>query len=192
MIHPKVQDLFDEKLDQIQLFSWICEKSKNTEKIDEFIKFHINANSQVIREITKINQIDFSHTEIVRKWAKQFLDNYDEKIRELRNISNQVFDTFQFLKKNIFEKLIAEYPNQEKDMRKMMNVFLNQNGLLIGKIIFTYREPWFLANQINNPDFKLNTIGNFKNWEEENFSNIIKLQNWLEGIHSEILKWKER
>ena len=69
-----------------------------------------------------------------------------------------------------------------------MNTFLNQNGLLIGKIIFTYREHWFLANQISNPDFKLGSIKEFQSWEEENFENILKLQKGLENIHLEIKK----
>ena len=188
MIHPIVQELFDDEDKGVKLFSWICERSDNIEEIEEFIKWHLDANKQVIEEILKIKQIDFSNSINVKKWADEFLENYDKNIRELREISNKVFDRFQYLKKNNFEELMNSEPNQREKIEKMMKSFLNQNGLLIGKIIFTYREPWFLANQISNPDFKLGTIDEFRKWEKENFENILKLQEGLENIHLEIRK----
>ena len=188
MIHPIVQELFDNEDNSVKLFSWICEKSENVDEIEEFIKWHLDANKQVIDEILKIKQIDFSSHTNAKKWANEFLKNYDKNIRELREISNNVFDRFQYLKKNEFEKLMNGQPEQRKKIEKMMKSFLNKNGLLIGKIIFTYREPWFLANQITNPEFKLGTIDDFRIWEKENFENILKLQKGLEKIHLEIKK----
>lgn len=188
MIHPIVQELFDGETNGAKLFSWICEKSENIRDIEEFIKWHLDANNQVINEILKIRQIDLSKSKNVKKWADEFLENYDKNIRELREISNKVFERFQYLRKNDFEKLIEKYPEQREEIQNMMNAFLNQNGLLIGKIIFTYREPWFLANQISNPDFKLGSLEEFQRWEEDNFENILKLQKELENIHLEIKK----
>ena len=132
-------------------------------KLKEFIKWHLDANKQVIEEILKIKQIDLRNSANVKKWADEFLKNYDKNIRELREISNKVFDRFQYLKKNDFEKLINDHPEQREKIENMMKSFLNQNGLLIGKIIFTYREPWFLANQVSNPEFKLGTIETLEN-----------------------------
>ncbi len=186
MIHPRVEELFDSETKGAELFSWICEKSDNIKEIEEFIEWHINANQQVIDEILKIKQLNFSNSSNVKKWAELFLKNYDNNIRELRETSNKVFERFQLLRKNNFEKLIENYPDQKEKIKKMMNSFLNQNGLLIGKIIFTYREPWFLANQISNPDFKLGKIEEFERWEKSNFENILKLHKELEEIHSEI------
>ena len=188
MIHPIVQELFDDEANGVKLFSWICEKSENVDEIEEFIKWHLDANKQVIDEILKIKKIDFSDSTNVKKWADEFLKNYDKNIRELREISNKVFDRFQYLKKNDFEKLMNGQPEQREKIESMMKSFLNQNGLLIGKIIFTYREPWFLANQITNPEFKLGTIDDFRKWEKDNFENILKLQKGLENIHLEIKK----
>ena len=186
MIHPTVQGLFDDETKGVKLFSWICEKSENVDEIKEFIKWHLDANKQVIEEILKIKQIDLSNSMNAKKWADGFLENYDKNIRELREISNKVFDRFQYLKKNNFEELMNNQPKQREKIENMMSLFLNQNGLLIGKVIFIYREPWFLANQISNPDFKLGTIKEYRKWEEDNFENILKLQKGLENIHLEI------
>lgn len=186
MIHPIVQELFDDETKGVKLFSWICEKSENADDIKEFIKWHLDANKQVIEEILKIKQIDLSNSMNAKKWADEFLKNYDKNIRELREVSNKVFNRFQYLKKNNFEELMNSQPEQREKIENMMSSFLNQNGLLIGKIIFTYREPWFLANQISNPDFKLGTIKEYRKWEEDNFENILKLQKGLESIHLEI------
>ena len=188
MIHPIVQELFEDEAKGVKLFSWICEESENVDKIEEFIKWHLDANKQVIEEILKIKQIDLTNSANVKKWADEFLKNYDKNIRELREISNKVFDRFQYLKKNDFEKLINDQPEQREKIENMMKSFLNQNGLLIGKIIFTYREPWFLANQVSNPEFKLGTIDGFRKWEKDNFENILKLQKGLDKIHLEIKK----
>lgn len=188
MIHPIVQELFDDEDNGVKLFSLICEKSENVDEIEEFIKWHLDENQQVIDEILKIKEIDFSDYANVKKWADEFLKNYDNNIRELREISNKVFDRFQYLKKNDFKKLMNDLPEQREKIENMMKSFLNQNGLLIGKIIFTYREPWFLANQISNPEFKLGTIDYFRKWEKDNFENILKLQKGLEKTHLEIKK----
>ena len=188
MIHPIVKELFDDEVNGVKLFSWISEKSENVDEIEEFIKWHLDANKQVIDEILKIKEIDFSDSAKVKKWADEFLKNYDKNIREFREISNKVFDRFQYLKKNNFKKLMNDQPEKKEKIENMMKSFLNQNGLLIGKIIFTYREPWFLANQITNPEFKLGTTDDFRKWEKDNFENILKLQKGLEKIHLEIKK----
>ena len=183
MIHPIIQELFDNQKDGIDLFSWICEKSDNIEEIEEFIMWHMNSNKLVIDEIARIKRIDFTNSESLKKWANEFLGNYNKRIRELRETSNKVFDRFQHLKKNNFERLCNRYPEQKKRIEKMMNSFLNRDGLLIGKIIFTYREPWFLANHVSDPDFELGSIENFEKWEKENFECILRLQRELESIH---------
>lgn len=188
MIHPIVQDLFDDETNGVELFSWVCEELNNTGEIEEFIKWHLDANKQVINEILKIKQIDLSNSINAKKWAGEFLENYDKNIRELRETSNKVFEKFQYLKKNNFEKLIESYPEKRDKIQNMMNSFLNQNGLLIGKIIFTYRELWFLSNQISNPSFKLGSIEEFQRWEAENFESILSLQKEFENIHLEIKK----
>ncbi|MCE2615049.1 MAG: hypothetical protein LVO36_04005 [Nitrosopumilus sp. (ex Thoosa mismalolli)] len=188
MIHPIVQDLFDDETNGVELFSWVCEKSDNAGEIEEFIKWHLDANKQVINEILKIKQIDLSDSINAKKWAGEFLENYDKNIRELRETSNKVFERFQYLKKNNFEKLIENYPEKGDKIQNIMNSFLNQNGLLIGKIIFTYRELWFLSNQISNPSFKLGSIEEFQRWEDENFESILSLQKEFENIHLEIKK----
>ena len=192
MIHPIVQELFGDETRGVKLFSWICEKSDNIEGIEEFIKWHVDVNRQAIDEILKIKQIGYSNSANVEKWAEEFLAKYDKNIRELREISNKVFDRFQYLKKNNFEKLIKDNPGQKEKIKKMMDSFLNQNGLLIGKIIFTYREPWFLANHVSNPDFKLGSAEGFRRWEEVNLENMLKLQKRLEDIHLEIKKEKKK
>ena len=109
MIHPTVQELFDDETKGVKLFSWICEKSENVDEIKEFIKWHLDANKQVIEEILKIKQIDLSNSMNAKKWADGFLENYDKNIRELREISNKVFDRFQYLKKNNFEELMNNH-----------------------------------------------------------------------------------
>lgn len=188
MIHPTVQKLFDEESAGLKLFLWICENSKNIEEIDEFIVWHLNANKRVIDEILKIKRIDFEDSAALKEWSDGFLEDYDRNIRELRETSNKIFDRFQHLKRNNFDRLKNSHPERKTEIEQMMNSFLSHNGLLIGRIIFTYREPWFLANQISNPDFKLGTIKEFSRWEEANFENILRLQKVLEDIHFEIKK----
>ena len=72
----------------------------------------------------------------------------------------------------------------------MMDIFLNKKELLIGKLIFAYRENWFLANQISKPNFKLGSIQSYKIWVQNNYVNLKKLDKSLEIIYQEISKWK--
>ena len=72
MIHPIVQELFDDEINGTKLFSWICERSDNISEIEEFIRWHLDANRQVINEILKIKQIDLSKSANLKKWAEGF------------------------------------------------------------------------------------------------------------------------
>ena len=76
-------------------------------------------------------------------------------------------------------------------MTNTIQKFLNKKELLIGKIIFAYREIWFLANQIHHPDFNIGYVKKYKEWNDRNFPNLQKLDKSLGNIHCEILKWKQ-
>ncbi len=71
-----------------------------------------------------------------------------------------------------------------------MQVFLNKKELLVGKIIFSYRELWFVANQITDHNFKLGSVNRYQRWVEENYSNLKSVKNMLENIKEEISKQK--
>ncbi|MGI9567839.1 MAG: hypothetical protein ACR2LL_12615 [Nitrosopumilus sp.] len=190
MIHPTINLVFPDNDKSALFFSWICQRIKKIDELAEFIKWHLDVNKEVIREIANTQNIDFSNESESRKWAKEFLQNYEEKIRRMRQVSNLVFERFYKLKENEFEKIIDENEDREEKIAEMMQIFLNRKELLIGKIIFAYRETWFLANQINNPDFKLGSIKKYKKWVKDNFSNLKELDKSLEIIHTEIARWK--
>ena len=190
MIHPTITLVFPDNKKAVTVFSQICKKIKNVNELLEFITWHLDVNKEVIREIIYIQSVDLSKEADAKKWANEFLLNYEEKIREMRYISNQVFDRFHKLKRNELSNIINDDIKFENQVLEIMQVFLNRKELLIGKIIFAYREFWFLANQIQNPNFKLGSIKKYKEWVKSNFSNLKELDKSLEIIHDEILNWK--
>ena len=191
MIHPIITKIFSDKDETVLFFSWLCSKIICVDKLEEFIKWHFELSNQVIEEIIHTQNLDFSDHMSIKKWAKNYLDKYEEKIRIMRQTSNLVFVRFHELKNKEFNRIIVENKNYEDKITEMMNVFLNKKELLIGKLIFAYRETWFLANHIHNPDFKLGTVKAYKNWASENLNNLKETRQSLEIIHREISKWKE-
>ena len=190
MIHPAIETVFVDN-DKLKIFfSWLCQRIKKIDELSEFIRWHLDINREVIREITYTKSVDFSNEVESKKWAEEFLQNYEKKIRKMRRTSNRVFEQFYKLKENEFDRIIEGNKDYEKDITEMMQIFLNKKELLIGKIIFAYRETWFLAKQINDPNFKLGSVKNYENWVTNNFSSLRELDRSLEIIHLEILKWK--
>lgn len=190
MIHPNITIVFPNKDKSISLVSQICKNIRKVDDLLEFIKWHLDVNKVVIKEIVNIQSVDFSKEADARKWANEFLLNYEKKIREMRYISNLVFDRFYKLKNYEFAKIIFENEDYEKELIEFMQIFLNKKELLIGKIIFAYRETWFLANQIYDPNFKLGSLKKYKEWVNDNFSNLKEIDKSLEIIYDEISKWK--
>ena len=72
-----------------------------------------------------------------------------------------------------------------------MKIFRNQNGLLIGKLIFAYRETWFVARKIDQPHFKIGSIPEYQEWVKENIENLKTLNESLKIIQYSISNWKE-
>lgn len=190
MIHPKIELVFPDEGKSKIFFSQISQKIKNIDEFLEFINWHSNVIKEVISEIENTQKIDFSDKKSSEKWSRDFLTNYDEKIRNMRNISSLVFDRFHKLKNEEFNNMILEEKQIAPKIREMMGIFLNKKELLIGKLIFAYRENWFLANKISNPDFKLGSVQNYRIWVQENYENLRKLDKSLEIIYQEISKWK--
>ena len=190
MIHPTITLVFPDNEKTVMVFSQICKKTRNVNELLEFITWHLDVNKEVIREIAHVQNIDFSKETEAEKWASEFLINYEEKIRQMRFVSNQVFDRFHMLKENEFSNIIKNDVKFKNEILEIRQIFLNKKELLIGKIIFAYRESWFLANQIQNPDFKLGSIKRYKEWVKGNFSNLKELDKSLEIIRDEILNWK--
>ena len=192
MIHPKIQNFFPDDKQTLEVFSDICNQdSRKNEGLYEFIKWHHDTNKQVIQEIKDSQEIDFRDETKGKTWAENFLSDYDEKIRKMRKTSNMVFERFHILKKTHFEKLILAKEDNEKKVGKIMDVFLNKEELLIGKIIFAYREMWFLAKHTREPKFQLGSINEYTKWADANIDNLKKLDKSLEMILTEIKKWKE-
>ena len=191
MIHPTIEVVFPDDDELTKNFTWICSKIKKIEALEEFIKWHIDVNEEVIREITNTQKIDFSNGQDVKKWATGFLDRYDERIRAMREKSNKIFQRYHELKNNQFKQIILNNSEHEEKMTKMMQVFLNKKELLIGKIIFSFRELWFVANHILDSTFKLGSISKYEEWVAANILNLKKLDTSLKLIHAETLKWKE-
>ena len=154
MIHPIIKKIFPNSNESILVFSWICSKINQVEKLDEFIKWHLDQSKQVIEEIMHIQKINFSDNIDAKIWAKNYLDSYEEKIRAMRHTSNLVFSRFHELKNGEFKRIISENQDREEEISEIMKVFLNKEELLIGKLIFAYRETWFLAKHTHYPDFK--------------------------------------
>ena len=190
MIHPVIESVFPDENKSKMFFSSISQKIKKIDEFLEFIKWHSDVIEEVILEIEKVQHIDFSNKELTKQWSKEFLSNYEEKIRKMRNISNLVFDRFHELKDDEFDKIMIKEEKLGLEIKEMMDIFLNKKELLIGKLIFAYRENWFLANQISNPDFKLGSIQNYKIWVQNNYVNLMELGKSLEIIYQEISKWK--
>ena len=187
MVHPIFGILFPHEDKSVKLFNSICNKTKEPQRLEEFIKWHIEINQEVINEVSITQKIDFGNKQDATEWASEFLKNYDQKIRDMRNTSNLVFQRFQEINKKIQENKTEE--NQE--MKNLMKIFRNQNGLLIGKLIFAYRETWFVARKIDQPHFKIGSIPEYQEWVKENIENLKTLNKSLKVIQDSISKWKE-
>lgn len=185
MIHPVITGIFSEKNNADSFFKWISSHIKERKRIKEFFQWHIEVISEVINEVNKTQRINFLEKNETEQWAKNFLINYDEKIRKMRKTSNQVFERFHELKTE-FKEIIPKEHEYEKESKEIMQVFLNKQELLVGKLIFAYRELWFLANHITNSNFKLGSINKYQEWVEENFLNLKKVKKELEDIKKEI------
>ncbi len=191
MIHPKFTRVFPDNGESLKLFSWIAKEVTSIEDLKEFVKWHMDLNREVILQISKTLEVNFEDTQEAKRWAEDFLGKYDKKIRDMRSISNQVFDRYHKLKNEQFDRIIKENNKHEQEIKNLLEIFLNKNGLLIGKIIFAYRETWFLAKQISNPDFKLGSVQKYTEWVDANISNLKELNNSLEQIYKVIVKTKE-
>ena len=189
MIHPRIEIIFPYQDESVKLFDWICNKINQPNKLEEFINLHIKVNEEVIKEITITEKIDLANKKDAINWSSNFLENYEEKIRKMRNASNLVFQRFHELNEEI-QKIKTH--DKHNDIDELMSLFLNRNGLLIGKIIFAYRETWFVANKIQQPDFKIGSVKEYKSWVKANLTNLKTLNNSLKTIQSNISKWKER
>lgn len=185
MIHPVITHIFSEDKKTNLFFSWVSKKINDKKTLHEFIKWHLDVISEVINEIEKTTKIDFSNTNESRSWADKFLESYEEKIRKMRKTSNQIFERFHELQKE-FERIIPKEHEYKEKSREVMRVFLNKEELLVGKIIFAYRETWFLANQITDSEFKLGSVNNYQKWVQTNFSNLKKVKEALKQVEKEI------
>lgn len=191
MIHPTIEIVFQADEESTKIFAWICSKIEKIDELEEFIRWHLDVNEEVIREITNTQKINFSNEQDAKKWATKFLDEYDEKIRAMRQKSNQIFQRYHELKNNQFKQIIINNSEYKEKVTKIMQIFLNKKELLIGKIIFSFRELWFVANHILDSTFKLGSISKYEEWVRTNISNLKKLSRSLKVIHTETSKWKE-
>ncbi|MFB5632248.1 MAG: hypothetical protein ACE5Q9_02855 [Nitrosopumilus sp.] len=185
MVHPVITEIFSNNEKATKFFVEISNKLEKKEKLQEFFRWHLEVISEVIEEIDKTRKIDFSDKSKNEIWANEFLNDYDEKIRKMRKNSNQIFDRFHELDTE-FKKIIQN--ELEKESNDIMQVFLNKQELLVGKIIFSYRELWFLANRIVNSNFKIGSINVYQKWVKENYSNLKSVKNTLEQIEREVSK----
>ncbi len=185
MVHPVITEIFSNDEKATKFFVNISSQLEKKEKLQQFFIWHLEVISEVIDEIEKTRKINFSDKIENERWANEFLNEYDEKIRRMRKNSNQIFDRFHELDTE-FKKII---PNEhEKESKDIMQVFLNKQELLVGKIIFSYRELWFLANQFVNSNFKIGTINEYEEWVKGNYSNLKSIKNMLQLIEREISK----
>ena len=190
MIHPRINLIFSDNDESRLLFSLICNKIKQVDELEEFIKWHLDVNKEVIREMRRTQKINFSNNIDAKRWAENFLNSYEGRIRKMRRSSNQIFERFHKLNEKEFKEIISNNKHYEKKMTDMIQIFFNKKDTLIGKIIFAYRETWFLANQIQHPNFSVGSIREYKKWVKANLPNLIELDRSLENIHKDILKWK--
>ena len=179
------QKFFQNEEETILFFELVSNQIKQKEKLNEFFKWHLEVISEVIYEVDKTTNLNFSEKNEVENWANEFLKNYDQKIRKMRKNSNQVFERFHELKTE-FEKIIPKGDQYQKKSDEIMQVFLNNQELLIGKIIFAYRELWFVANQINDSNFKIGSIEGYQEWVKTNYSNLKSVKIMLQQIHDKI------
>ncbi|KFM19719.1 hypothetical protein AAA799P11_00459 [Marine Group I thaumarchaeote SCGC AAA799-P11] len=186
-MHPVITEIFSNDKNADSFFLWVSNRVKEKKSLEEFFSWHLEVISEVINEIDVTKEINFLDKKEANKWAIEFLKNYDKKIRKMRNASNQIFERFHELKIE-FNEIISKENKFQKESKNAMQVFLNKEELLVGKIIFSYREIWFVANQITNSDFKLGSIGKYQKWVEENYSNLKKVKDTLQHIEKEISK----
>ncbi len=153
-MHPIIPEIYSDEKNTNLFFKWISNQVENKERLKEFFKWHLEVILEVINEMDKTRKIDFLEEKEAKLWATEFLEKYEQKIRKMGNASNQIFDRFHELKTE-FKKIVLKKCKYEKESNDTIQVFLNKKELLIEKIIFSYREVWFLANQITESDFKL-------------------------------------
>ena len=187
MVHPIFGIFFPQEDKSVKLFDWMCNRTKEPQRLEEFIRWHIEIAQEVINEVSVTQEIDLGNKKDATEWATEFLKNYDKKIREMRNTSNLVFQRFQEISKKIQENKTGVNP----EIDDLMRIFRNQNGLLIGKLIFAYRETWFVARKIDQPHFKIGSISEYQDWIKENIENLKTLNKSLRVIQDSISKWKE-
>jgi len=166
LVHPAITEVFSNDEEASLFFMWISNQMEHKRRLEEFFRLHIEVISEVINEIENTERINFLNKNEAELWAIEFLENYEEKIRKMRNSSNQIFERFHELKTE-FEKIISKEHKFEKEANDIMQVFLNKEELFVGKIIFLYRELWFVANQITDKDFEIGPLTNIKSgWKK--------------------------
>lgn len=185
MVHPVITEIFSNDRKASSFFVWISNKMEKKKGLEEFFTWHSEVITEVVDEIGNTKKINFLEKNEAERWAIGFLKNYEEKIRKMRSTSNQIFERFHELRTE-FREIILKEQKFEKESDDTMQVFLNKEELLVGKIIFSYRELWFVANQITNSNFKLGSIEKYQEWVEGNYSNLKGVKNVLEHIEEEI------
>ena len=181
MVHPEIKEIFSNKEETEIFFEWISKQMDEKGRLLQFFKWHIDVISEVINEIEITQKINLSDKNEAETWANIFLKNYDEKIRIMRKNSNHIFERFHELKSQ-FDKIITLHKQHQEESEEIMQVFLNKHELLVGKIIFSYRELWFLANRIKNSNFKIGSIFEYHEWVKNNFSKLKRNKETLEDI----------
>ena len=146
----------------------------------DFLLMHVNLIKEVILEFENVLGINPKNIKMLEKWAYEFLDNYDFKIRDMRKRSDIVYEKYLVLR-----ELLSDLNIEESKKKIILNYFRNSDGLLIGKLIFAYRENWFLAKHVKFSEFQFGTISEYETWVEENLEKLKKIHEGMKEIFNQ-------
>ena len=185
MVHPN----FSTEVEKLENLKNVITTSKiiSNETQKDFFLMHLNLINEVILEFENVRKIQPKNIQTLENWAHDFLDNYDYKIRDMRKRSDIVFQKYQSL-----SEFLSELAMDESKKKTILTYFRNSEGLLIGKIIFAYRENWFLAKHVKFSEFQFGTISDYENWVEGNLDKLKKINEGIKEIFNQFSGKKDK
>ena len=187
MVHPKMPRLSDRHVSEMIRH---VQGGRCAGMLDELVALHMDLNSQVIKAIERARDADLNDVRRARAWAGEFLSKYDWTIRQMRDTSNKAFQLLSSLMEGC-TKAGSGNAGRLGDGTRPLAAFSDGTGPLAGKIIFAYRELWFVARHVTEPGFEMGDVAGYQRWRDENLPNLIALDRSLSAVRAGIADKKE-
>lgn len=126
--------------DYAGLLSWMRADAAHAGELDALVRRHAELCRTASAGIASARASGGSPA-----WAARFLRGYGSSIRRMRRTSSLAFAGFCALQGSVFGPLARQHPRRAAMIAGLASAFQDGGVPLAGRIIFAYREAWFLA-----------------------------------------------